>query len=323
MRLVRFALPLGTILLASMGCSEPEAISADTSESDLTGRVSGATISSPNANAAATYLSARRIDTLQSVGALRGVLENLALRVDGIIANQPADGRISIKEILQIEKPGFIGTLFPDEKAALSDLWKLLETTNASPGAMTLPPLVSLSAVDISTPAGAPIVPTKLDIASLPLDLQLSAKRLELTQDSDGDPTTVTQADLAAAIATPGPYTTAEISDFKTIELLFLERAVTSLSARVQVTAPGSTTTPLTTWGTASLDLFQSVEYSESRGRPYSNGSLGVTIQGHLVQKAVVTLAGSQKLVLLDETTEDEVVLGSGFLESKGGPTTI
>lgn len=313
--------------LQVVACSEPEEIVADTASATIH-RIPGTSIASPNVDPSATYLSVRRIDTLEAVGAIPGELGALARRVDGIIASQPADGRVSVSELLQIEKPGFIETLFPEERAQLPALWKLLETTDDPATPVTLPALVTVDAVDVSTPAGSPIEPASLDIASLPARLQRTAQRLELTQDSDSDPTTITKADIAAAIASPGPYTPAEIEDMKTILELFLERAGTSLAARVRVPEPVSTTATLATWGGATLGFVQRLEYSEQRGHTRfegsPDGSLSVWIEARLVREAPVTLAGDQKLVVLDETRETEsVVTNNGTLKTEGGVSTI
>jgi hypothetical protein len=324
-RLAFGVLPL--LALKVVACSEPEEIVADTASATIH-RVPGTSIASPNVDASATYLSVRRIDTLQAVGAIPGQLGALARRVDGIIASQPADGRVSVSELLQIEKPGFIETLFPEERAQLPALWKLLETTDDPATPVTLPALVTMDVVDVSTPAGSPIEPESLDIASLPARLQRTAQRLELTQDSDSDPTTITKADIAAAIASPGPYTPAEIKDLETILEIFLERAGTSLAARVQVPEPVSTTATLATWGGATLGFAQRIEYSEQRRHTRfgssTDGALDVRIEARLVREARITLAGDQKLVVLDETRETEsVVTGGTTLKTEGGVSTI
>lgn len=316
------------LLTAAAGCSpEGEGDTITSDSADLVGRVAGSSIASANVKANATYLTARGIAALEDVGAFDGTVGALAHRVDGIIANQPADGRFSIQEILTIEKPGFVDTLFPEEKAALPKLWALLETTKVAPGAVTLPALVDLAEADLSIAAGAPIKPATLAISSLPTALQTAAKRLELTRDADGDPTTVSEVDLDLAIATPGPYTPGEVQSFKDIKLLFVERATTSLSAKVRVTDPGVTKKTLATWGGASLAFEQSVTYRETRSVTFfdrSNDShLPVAIDARLVRQATVTLPPNAKLLVLDETTESEQVTTGGALETAGGTATV
>lgn len=320
-----YSLGLASLLL--VGCAVPEDIEADTSASDLVGRVDGSTIASPNANAGATYLTARHIDSLEQVGALDGTLDGLAHRVDGIIANKPADGRFSIDELLQIEKPGYVETLFPEEKAALPGLWKLLETTKAAaqPVAVTAPS--AFAAVDVSTPAGALVEPASLPIASLPADTQLSVKRLELTQNADGDATTVSKADLASAIATPGPYTPSDITAFQKVLDLFAARAGTALDARVEVPAPGSTQADVATLGTAKLSLSESLAYEETRSAWLNGnapaGSVDVRISAHHQWQASLALVGDQKAIVIDETSEAEHVATSGAFQADAGAVTV
>ncbi len=226
-----------------------------------------------------------------------------------------------MSELLTIERPGFIETLFPEEKAALPSLWALLETTNAPPAVVAVPPLVGLSEVDISTPAGAPMPPAKLLIATLPAKLVAAANRLELTRDDDVDPTTVTVADLNAAITTPGPYTPAEVADFEAIKRLFLDRAGTSLRARVRVTDPSKSAATIATWGAATLRFEQEIAYTETRSS--SNPSIAVALSSRLSQGAVISLPANDQLVIIDETTEAERVFASGVVESVAGSATV
>jgi hypothetical protein len=319
---------------AGVGCAAPDEIGPDgevtaEGEDELIGRVAGSSLNSPNAKSSATYLTARRVDTLQQVGALTGVALGLAARVDGIIANQPADGRVSVQELLQIEKPGFIETLFAEEKAALPKVWETLETTRGVATNVTLPPNLTLEAVDLSTTGGAPIKPAKLAIASLDAGLVAAARRLQLTRNDDGDAETVTEADLDAAIATPGPYTPDEVKSFQAIKALFVARAGTALRAKVQVTDPGTTTKLLATWGPAKLSYDQLVSYQERRSRSFFGGnrsgsSLDLNITAGLNRAANVALPPDHFLVILDETSESEVVSKGGAIQKPAaGPSTV
>ena len=175
---------LGGLSLALLACSpqagspqagSPQAGPGEVAEEDVASldsalitRVQGSTIASPNVDKTKTYLSVRGIDTLMTLGALPGALGSLAQRVDGVIGSKPADGRFSITEILRMEQPSYIRTLFPEERAALPALWALLETTPLDPSAVNAPGLPAFSPVDLSTPATVPIKPPKLEIATLP-----------------------------------------------------------------------------------------------------------------------------------------------------------
>lgn len=317
--------------LSAIGCAPEESIEPDvaTDGEDLVGRVSGAGLGSPNAKASATYLTGRRIDTLTQIGALSGVAADLAARVDGIIANQPADGRFSVKELLQIEKPGFVETLFPEEKAALPRLWEMLETVNGTAPNVALPATTGLEVVDVSTAAGAPVKPASLDIATLPTELVAPAKRLELTRNSDANATTVTEADLDGAIAQPGPYTPEEVAAFRKIKDIFLERAGTALHARAKVTDPGTVAKQLASWGPAKLMFSQSVTYDEYRSRTFfdrnrSSASLDVRLDAKLTRAVVAELPANHQLVVIDEASEHEIVSTGGALEkAEAGNSTV
>jgi hypothetical protein len=199
------------LVLSSTACTASEGagatdIEAETAENAVITRVSGSTTGSNYADGSKTYLSVRTIVTLARVGALNGVLHDVALRADGIIANQPADGRVSLKELVRLEEPTIFGTLFPEEKAALPKIWELMETTSS--GATALPavgPLPAVAALDQSQPAGTLTEPTELDIASLPGDLQAIARRVQLSLNADGNASTIALADLTAALASPAP----------------------------------------------------------------------------------------------------------------------
>jgi len=307
-------------LLALAACTAQEAEPATAGESEIISLVPGSGIQSPNARTDATYLSVRSIDNLRAVNALPGALSDLATRVDGIIATHP-DGRLSVQELLQIEKPGFIETLFPEERAALPKLWALMETTNANPTVVTVPDASQISVEDLSANATNPIEPANLVISTLPGDLQRIAQRLQLTQDSDSDNTTVTKADLAGAIAHPAAYLPNEIEQLKSIQKLFLDRAGTTLSAKVKVNAPVGTTSSLANWGPAQLSLQSSLDFSELRQRDSVN--LTTTVTGHVSQRAVVTLSSSVQVLMLDTGTEKEALVASGQLQADAGTKTV
>src|SRR5690242_15993021 len=121
---------LPVFFVAPIACGGSLDDMSESVEDALVTRVSGSAIPSAYVDPHATYFSARSIATLADVGALRGALASLAQRADGIIAAQPADGRVSTNELLRLEQPGFIQTLFPEEKAALPLFWKLMETVD-------------------------------------------------------------------------------------------------------------------------------------------------------------------------------------------------
>ena len=91
-------------------------------KADAFSTVKGSDIPSAHVDATKSYLLSRTIETLQTVGALDMVEARLAARVDGIIANMPADGKLHLAELVRMEDPGIHASLFPDEVAALPRL---------------------------------------------------------------------------------------------------------------------------------------------------------------------------------------------------------
>lgn len=306
-------------LASCMVACAPEDAAPEPTESvtsELITRIPGSTLTSPNVNKMRTYLSVRNIGTLENLGAISGALASLAYRVDGVIGAKPADGRFSVAEILKMEDPRYLRTLYPDEKAALPALWALLETTNDSPTPISVSPLSPFATVDASTAATMPLKPPKLDISSLPATLQPAARRLQMIVDSDSDPTSITEVDIDDPLAFPDPWTQTEIDDFKAIKQVFIARAGTTLKSEVNVPVPSMATSTVATWGSAALQVTQGFEYGETRGASFSrgssDGSLDISLFAHRVSNATLTAPGGQKIVIIDETTETETVLGAG-----------
>lgn len=309
---------LGCISLASGACAptEPPSVAdeeTDSLQSALLTRVSGSSIASPNVDKTKSYLSSRRIDTLDTLGALPGALGSLVRRVDGILGAGGADGRVSVSEIVRMEQPAYVRTLYPDEKAALPGLWALLETSSGSPVSVRSPVLTALPVKDQSKPPTVPIKPPQLSIDSLPAGLQPAAYRLEMIEDSDGNPDTITEADLSDPLRNPAPWTAAEIDAFKQIKLQFVARAGTTLDFVLQVPAPRTTPVTAATLGAATIVVEQSVRYEERRSVLFL--PLDTTNPSHielLAQRAATVrayLGSATHLVLLDINSEEERIV--------------
>jgi hypothetical protein len=281
--------------------------------SELITRVQGSTIASPNVDKTKTYLSVRSISTLQTLGALPGALGSLANRVDGVIGSKPADGRFSVSEILRMEQPSYIRTLYPDEKAALPRLWALLETTPLDPTPVNIPNVPAFSTTDVSTPATLPIKPPKLEIPTLPAAVQPHARRLEMVVDSDGDPETITELDIDDPLGDPDPWTAEEIDAFKAIKQLFIARAGTTLKYAVQVPAPLNGKGTVATLGPVTLDVEQSLRYDEVRSASFSRGSsdssLYIDLSARRASRVNINLGSASHLVLIDVNSETERVV--------------
>jgi len=323
---------LGGLSLALLACSPPsesqpsEEDELASLQSELITRVQGSTIASPNVDKSKTYLSVRSISTLSTLGALPGALGTLANRVDGVIGSKPADGRFSVSEILRMEQPSYIRTLYPEEKAALPKLWALLETTPLDPTPVNVPNLPAFSPVDVSTPATMPLKPPKLEIVTLPGPVQPQARRLEMVVDSDGDPETITEADLDDPLGDPDPWTPDEIDAFKAIKQLFIARAGTTLKYAVQVAAPFNGKGTVATLGPVTLDVEQGLRYDELRSASFSRGSsdanLYVDFAARRTSSVLINLGSATHLVLIDVNSEQERVV-SGQLSWEWSGTAI
>ncbi|HRI50809.1 MAG TPA: hypothetical protein PLW65_11560 [Pseudomonadota bacterium] len=324
---------LGGLSLALFACGPQAGLSPGDQEDDIASlsselvtRMQGSTIASPNVDKAKTYLSVRSIGTLESVGALSGALATLARRVDGVIGAKPADGRFSVAEILRMEQPAYIRTLFPEERAALPALWALLETTPLDPTAVNVANLPTFAPVDASTAATKPLKPPKLAISSLPSSVLTQARRLEMVVDSDGDRETITEADIDDPLGDPDPWTEDEIDAFKAIKQLFIARAGTTLKYALQVPPPFSSHTTVATWGGASLEVEQSLRYEETRSATFfrgaSDSSLDVYLNARRASRAVLNLLPGQSLVLIDINSETERLV-SGELNWEFSGTVV
>lgn len=323
---------VGGLSLVLFACSPQGASQQDDDDelaslqSELITRVQGSTIASANVDKSKTYLSVRSISTLQTLGALPGPLGTLAQRVDGVIGSKPADGRFSISEILRMEQPSYIRTLYPEERAALPQLWALLETTPLDPTPVHVPAVPAFTPVDASAPATLPIKPPKLEIPSLPATVQPQARRLEMVVDSDGDPETITELDIDDPLGDPDPWTPDEINAFKIIKQLFISRAGTTLKYAVQVPAPFDGRGTVATLGPVSLEVAQGLRYDEMRSAIFSGGSsdaaLRVDLWANRSSSVNVNLGSASHLVLIDINSETERIV-SGQLSWEFSGTTV
>jgi hypothetical protein len=317
---------LASLTATAVGCAEPEGEPIASADADMIGRVKGSTLGSAYAKPSSTYLTVRTVSLLEQVNALSEDVMKLADRVDGIIANQPPDGRVSVQELVKIEQPGFIETLFPAEKAALPKLWALMETSNAAPkNPSAVAALPTIQVQDTSKAAGTLSAPTFLAINELPSELQQAANRVQLTKDSDNDDATITVADLNAVIATPGPYTPAEVKQFEEILAIFTARAKSSIASTATIQAPFAKSSTLSALGTAKLRVEDSFVLRESRrlSMSGSSGSTQVTLEGFLKRNLLVETAPGEQVIAIAETSESERLIAGTLDGLETGVTTF
>ncbi len=174
----------------------------------------GADIPSDFVDTNSSYMRARGIANLQNVGALDDLRLSVARRVDGIIANLPSDGKLHVAELVKMEDPAIYGSLFPDEKLALEELWPYLEAPDDEV-VLDLPAFPDEDSITEELPDPVALPDFAL-IDDLPSYQQLSSRRLQLQFDADSDQDTVSLPDLEEGITdTIGRYTPTEVLDFE------------------------------------------------------------------------------------------------------------
>ncbi len=312
LRVAPVALSLSLVFLAACA-GEPDAVTDDSSA--LVTRISGAGLGSPNAKPNATYLAARSLRTLREIGALDPALDALAARVDGVLANRPADETLAVSELLEIEKPARLATLHAAERARLADLWALLETSDRAPAKIALAPVAPAHVTSLSTPAGPPVPAPMLRLADLVEAHRSAASRLELTTNDDGDPQTISSADLDVALADPGSYTPADVTVFRQLKLYYLDNARTPLRAVARVEAPEAMR-PLWSEGAVTLAIVRQISYVERRSLPITSPSGAEkerTFRGEARETPALALAEATHALFLDESTGKEILAQRAF----------
>jgi hypothetical protein len=240
-----------TLAASAIACApstnDEGAVTGD--ESNLTEGMApraGSSIHSPSVDPGKTYWGSRNIVILQQVGYLTNDEARVALRADGILVNTPPNGRLGVDELAVLESRA--ATLFPAEKAVIPKLWKALEKAPAP--TQTVPtPTIATTVVS----AYASQQPFKLPIAQLAADARAVAARIELTQNDDGDPATISGADIAKTDR--GSYLPQEAALFKGIAYRIAQAAppITNALQHVDVQTPSHQTAVIASGGGVDL----------------------------------------------------------------------
>ncbi len=258
------------------------------------------------------YMVSRNIANLNTVGALDMVEAPLAKRIDGIIANMPADGLINLAELVRMENPAIHSSLYPQEQAALPKLWKLFEAPDAND--VMYGPKDNFGVLDDSYPPAAAVPPASLAITTLPTDLQAPAQRLENVYNSDSDATTVTLADLANGISNPAAFTQAEVTAFGSIQAVFRDKAVAQSDSKLVISpAPGVFTFDATL-GPAMFHMVGTTKIDEQR-QVYST-QMTSSLTATQTLAATVALPMGMQLLVIDQDAGTETVFGAGTVPS-------
>ncbi len=142
------------------------------------------------------YVDGRSIENLKKLGGLTDLEAQVLERVNGVLANRRND-RPEIDELVRMEQPDFLATLFPEEKAALKSAWRVLEWQDV-PAAAPAPELAPLASQIKVVPRSSGELPydDPFAIAELPAELQRSARRLQMVLAGDAKAATVSQPAL-------------------------------------------------------------------------------------------------------------------------------
>lgn len=300
------------VLGLGAGCSTSDDIwypaGGEGGKADAFTTVKGSDIPSAHVSASKSYLLARRIDGLKNVGALDMVEVRLADRIDGIIANMPADGKLHLAELVRMEDPGIHDSLFADEVAALPRLWGKVEAPSTND--LVTGPDVGFGVLDTASPPGPAVPPALLVISTLAADLQSAATRLQNVHDADNDATTVQIADLDSGVATPGAFTPAEVTAFGTIKALFREKAVAQADAMVVVSAGPGPFVHNATLGPIGLQIAGTTRIEEDR--THTSSTLQLRLSAIQTQSTTATLSQDSKVLVINKDTATETVFGAG-----------
>lgn len=253
----------------------------------------GSSIQSPSVSANKMYWGSRSIEILQRVGYLTDAEAQLAKRADGIIDNSPPNGRIGVDELAALESPQHMATLFPQEKATIPKLWKILEISAATAAA---PPSLTIAKNVVDTYSVSPFA---LPIAQLPAPLQTLAQRVQLTENADGNAQTISGTDIAKAYKNKGSYLPAEVQQFATIALLIAQGApqLGPDVQRVEVTSPVPGTANIASAAGANLVAETTVNVTGG----YQPGASPVNLPSVVANTALrVTLPANVFAVVLD-----------------------
>ncbi len=266
--------------------------------------IKGSDIPSQYVSANKYYIIARDIGNLTKVGALDQAQTDLAKRVDGIIANMPANGAMHLAELVRMEDPSIFGSLFPAEKTALPKLWKLAEAPDTND--LVAGQRDSFGVVDSSLPPAAAVPPSNLAINTLATpELQTAATRLQNVYNSDNNASTVTLADLAQGVANPASFTPAEVTAFGTIQAVFREQAVAQSTNELVVSpGPGSSTKD-ETLGPVKFHITSATTIEEDRN-VYST-------------TMTITMSATQKITTTADLPADSMALALSY----GGSETV
>ena len=281
--------------------------------------IQGSDIPSAYVDPNKSYIIQRNIANLNTVGALDAVEGPLAKRIDGIIANMPADGELNLAELVRMENPTINASLFPQEKAALPKLWKLVEAPSTND--TLYGPKDNFGSVDDSLPPAAAVPPSSLLITSLSAELQDPATRLQNLYNSDGNTATVTLSDLAMGVANPAAFTPTEVTAFGTIQGVFRTQAVATSQSNIVLSPGPGIVNVSATLGPAQFQFAGTTTLAENRSIYYTTLTATLTSTNTLV--STVTLPANTQLLVINQDSGAETIIPAGTVPSLSHGTYV
>ncbi|MEM6293949.1 MAG: hypothetical protein AAGA54_21915 [Myxococcota bacterium] len=280
-------------------------------KADAIATLTGADIPSDFADDDAMYLHDRSIYALQQVDGLPGVLSSLAERADGIIDALPADGRLDVEELVRMEESPYFDLLFPEEQAALPDLWPLLEVPDSAIETVGFDDFAPLEIEDRSIDPGELELPQWLQINDFPAQLRDSLRRMELAFDDDGDDDTVSIEDIDGAIAAPGAFTPSELAHIEAAREHYLLQGESTLAAITAVPTPGVMADEvaigdITIARSSNTEIHESRRWSRSNNNSYS---YSVNMEVEQDRSTWPVLEEGQQLLIIESLDENDRVL--------------
>lgn len=244
--------------------------------------VPGASIPSALVDSTQDYVWGRRVATLGQVGST--ALHSIAERTDGIRGNAK-DGFADIDELLMLSCPAYYDLLFPEEQAAVADLWNLLAAEVPATATPLAPrPVYDRSITDVSTRPSAITHAASELISSIlgkwstihPDELRTAATRVQLAYNDDSNNLTISLTDLTNALNDPLGRFNVDEARLRAIHQELHARGVSNADARLRVPRPidRDTAVVLGSFGQVQIHILTKVLFSETRlarraGPPY------------------------------------------------------
>lgn len=280
----------------------------------------GSNIPSANVSQNRTYVDGRVTENLHEVGAITEDARDLFQRTDGVLANNPVDGRVQIDEMLHMETANQQAALFPDEQQLLPQLWRFMEWRPGD-AAGSMPALPGPLAINeqLTLPTGIDFG-AQFPIADLPQPLQRSAQRVQLVANGDANATTISINDITDVEQNPARFTANDLRQLgqaKTaIENALRAQAQPNLSAVVQVPQLGLQTFTIPNTGSATVAVEVDTKLTETRHSSYSStyrqNEIRSSLQLHRESNLSVDLPADHKAIFINTQDASEVVVDAG-----------